>query len=167
VSVGNEILAAGPYTMTLDGVATGIKQGDAGVPMLAKTERGDLIRSTDRWGRNLIDGIWLGQDWILRYTCMEWRAGSKAAFLGMNPTLGKIGAISRRMYDNAQACVLTAVSGSPAFDLGDPLSVTLAKVHIAPDFSSQFSLGPQLRVFPIEQVVFLYDDSGPTYFTLT
>lgn len=154
--------------MTLDGVATGIKQGDQGVPILAKTERGDLIRSSDRWGRNLIDGIWLGQDWVLRYTCLEWREGSKNAFLGMSPSLGTIGALSRRMYDNAQAVVLTAVSGSPAFDLGDPLSVTVAKALIAPDFASQFTLGPQLRVLPIEQIVFLYDNAGtPTYFTLT
>lgn len=148
MSLGNEQVISGPYSVTFGGVATGIFVGDAGVPTLEMTVHGEPINRTDYWGRSLINNIFMGIDWRFLATLQEYRVGSIATFTPF-AALGQLGVVGRLYYDLASALVLTAVTGTPAATAGAPNTLTASKAVLAPEFPIKLLFGPQARTVPI------------------
>lgn len=163
-SINGATFIAGQYTVTYNGVAMGIMEGDDGVPTIEQTSHGEEIRNTDAYGKSLIDVIYQGADWFAQYMCMEYKAGPISAFWPFG-AVGVMGVIGRIEQDLAAALVLTAIAGTPA--AASPATLTAAKAILAPGFNTKLLYGPTLRKVPIRQVLLPYVSGSTIWFSQT
>lgn len=162
---GGESLLAGQYTVTWNSVSLGIMEGDQGVPTISQQTAAEMVGNTDAYGKSNIDGIYQGANWFAQFTCMEYRAGSIAAFWPYG-TLGVMGTIGRLLYSLSAALVLTAIAGTPA--AATPATLTASRAILAPGYNTQLLFGPTLRKVPIRQMLFPYSSGGNiVWFTTT
>lgn len=161
---GSETLIAGQYTCTYSGTAMGIMEGDSGVPTIENTNHGEPVNNTDAYGKSTIDGIYQGGDYFAQFMCMEYKAGSIAAFWPFG-ALGVMGVIARLYYDMAAALVLTAVAGTPAAT--SPATLTATKSILAMGFNGRLLFGPTLRKVPIRLQLLPFTSSGVKWLTQT
>lgn len=154
---GGETIIAGAYTVTWNGVSVGMFEGDGSLPTLEQTSKAEMIDNTSTYGKSTIDGVYQGADWFISYTCMEYKAGSIAAFwpFGAN---GVMGIISRLLFSLSAPLVMTVVAGTPA--VGSPNTLTAPNTILAPGFNSRLLFGPTVRKVPIRQILFPYSNSG-------
>jgi len=157
VPAGGEILIAGEYNLTLNGVAVGMFEGDAGLPTIEQVTHAEVVANTSRYGKSTIDAIGQGADWFAGYTCEEYRPGSIAAFWPFAAP-GLMGIISRLYFEMASPLVFTVVAGTPA--VGAPNTLTANKAILAPGFNTRLLFGPTLRKVPIRQILLPYDTGG-------
>jgi hypothetical protein len=161
---GSETLIAGQYTVTYNGTSCGIMEGDAGVPTIEATNHAEPVNNTDAYGKSMIDAIYQGGDHFASFQCMEYKAGSIAAFWPFG-ALGVMGVIARLYYDMSSALVLTAVAGTPAAN--SPATLTASKSIIAPGFNGRLLYGPTLRKVPIRLALLPFSSTGNKWFTST
>lgn len=163
---GGETIIAGQYTCTWNSVALGIMEGDAGLPTLSHQTKAEQLANSDRYGKSTLDSIYQGADWFAQFTCMEYRAGSIAAWWPFG-TLGLMGVISRLYFALAQPLVLTAIAGTPA--AASPATLTASKSILAQGFNTQVLFGPTLRKLPIRLQLYPVDTGGGVigWFTTT
>ncbi len=55
MSVGNEVLVAGPYLVTWNGAALGLIEGDASVPTLEHNVAAEDVANSSYYGKSCID----------------------------------------------------------------------------------------------------------------
>jgi hypothetical protein len=155
-----EVILAGEYTVTYSGQAMGIMEGDAGLPTLSQQNKGEPVANTNRYGKSTIDGFYQGGDWFCQFTCLEYTANTLAAWWPFSATLGLMGVIARRYFDMAQALVLTAVAGTPAFAAASPLTLTSPRAILAPGYNTQTLYGPTHRKLPVRLQLFPFNTGG-------
>ena len=149
---------AGAYTGTLNAVALGIMNDDGFV--LNIQPHSDLINDTDQYRRTLIETIYTGIDWRVRYRTKEWNTGMQAAFSqygaqGTNPAPGmSLGIIGRKGSGIAQALILTATTGTPAAT--SPATLTATQALLAPETNIDMRFTAAVREVPIEHVCLPY-----------
>jgi hypothetical protein len=162
MALGGETFIVGQYTVMWNSTALGIMQGEQGQPTLEYQPKGKPIQSSDAWGQTTIDVIYLGADVFMSFTCMEYEAGTQAAWWPWG-SLGILGVIGRLYFDDlAQTLLLTDVTGTPAETF--PATFTANKAILAEGFNTQLLFGPDLRVLPIRQRLLPYDtDSMGAY----
>lgn len=154
---GGEVLIAGEYTVTWNSVSVGMLEGDAGLPTIEQTTKAEAVDNTSTYGKSTIDAIKQGADWFASFTCLEYKAGSIAAFWPFG-TPGLMGIISLLYFNLAAPLILTVVAGTPA--VGAPNSLTASKAILAPGFNSRLLFGPTLRKVPIRQILLPFNTGG-------
>ena len=146
-----EPLIAGEYTVTYNGVALGMMEGDAGLPTLESVSKGEAVDNTSIYGKSTLTHFYQGADWFAAYTCLSYSAASLAALWPFG-TFAQMGIISRDMVSLAAAFVLTVVAGTPA--VGSPNSLTAPKALLSVGFNTRLLFGPTLRKVPIRQSLY-------------
>jgi hypothetical protein len=145
---------AGAYTGVYNSLAIGILNDDGYV--LSFVAKGQDINDTDQYGMTLIEGIYRGIDWRIRYRTKEWNTGVQAAFqiygaAGTNPSpaLG-LGIIGRKYSAIALALVLTATTGTPS--AATPATLTASLALLAPNSNVDWAFTSKVREVPIEHI---------------
>jgi hypothetical protein len=145
---------AGRYDGVYDELDLGILNDDGfELSMQAKAQE---INDTDAYGMTLIEAIYRGQDWRIRFRAMEAaKDGLMTALLvfgatgaGMTPKLGVIG---RRFTDMARALQLNATVGTPAE--GNPSTFDADQTIMSPANNTAMLLTSKVREVPIELVL--------------
>jgi hypothetical protein len=162
--VGGETIICGQYTVTWNSVALGIMQGDAGLPTIEHSYVEEPIANTDAYGKTVIDGVYQGVNVFASMTCMEYRAGSIAAWWPFS-TLGRLGVIGRLLYDMSSPLVLTAIAGTPA--AASPATLTASKTILAAGFGTRLLFGPTVRTVPLRFRLYPYTDTQIKHFSTT
>lgn len=150
---------SGPYTATWNAFTLGT-QGDDGYE-LAATYQGQEINASDAYGMTLVEAIWRGLNWRIRFRSLEFnKAGILAAMQAFGssgapsttftPTLANIG---DRFSKFSQPLVLTAILGNPPTM---PQTLTALSAIIAPQHNLSFMMTSKMRETPFEMVLLPY-----------
>ena len=139
-------------------------EGDAGLPTIEQASKAEAIANTSRYGKSTIDAIYQGGDFFAQFQCMEYRAGSIAAWWPFG-AMGVMGVIGRLYFAMSAPLVFTAVAGTPA--AATPATVTAAQAILAPGFNTKLLYGPTLRKVPIRQILLPYTSGSVIWFSQT
>ena len=151
------IPVSGPYTGTWNALSIGTNSDDG--YELQCTIQGQEINETDAYGMTLVEGIYRGQNWRVRYRALEWKTGGLNALQQfglvagggpLNPFLANTG---DKFSKFSAALVLTAILGNPPTT---PQTLTALLASIAPQNQSAFNLTSKMRELPIELVLLPY-----------
>jgi hypothetical protein len=157
---GLVVPVSGPYTATWNGSALGTQNDDGFV--LSGTYQGQEISASDAYGMTLVDAIYRGLNWRMRFRGLEWnRPGILAAIQAFGstgspgttftPTLTNIG---QRMSNYAQALVLSSILG--VYPPTIPTTITALGAIIAPQSNVEYMLTSKVREAPMEMVLLPY-----------
>src|SRR3954466_7747154 len=119
MAAGLVVPVSGPYTATWNQFTLGTQNDDGYI--LAGTYRGEEVNQSDAYGMTLVEAIWRGLNWRLRFRGLEFnKTGILAAIQAFGstgapsttftPTLANVGDRYSRF---AQPLVLTAILGNP------------------------------------------------------
>ena len=150
---------SGPYTGTWAGSALGTQNDDGFV--LVGTYQGQEVNASDAYGMTLVEAIWRGLNWRLRFRGLEF---NKAGILSAINAFGSTGAptttisptlssICDRFSKFAQSLVLTAILANPPTM---PTSFTAGNSIIAPQSNVEFLMTSRVREAPLEFVLLPY-----------
>ncbi len=156
--------------MPISGPATGVfnslplgTQDDSGYELQCNI-KGQEINASDAYGMVLVEGIWRGADWRLRFTGLEWNKTGLLAILqayggvtggtSLGPTVANIGV---RWTSLAAALVLTSILSNPP---STPQTLTATNAAIAPNSQTSFQITSKMRTMPLEMVLIPYVGSG-------
>jgi hypothetical protein len=150
---------SGPYTGSWAAFTLGTQNDDGFVLMGAYT--GQEINASDAYGMTLVEAIWRGLNWRLRFRGLEFnRTGILSAIQAFGstgnpattftPTLANIG---DRYSKFAAALVLTAVLGNPPTM---PQTLTAANAIVAPQSNVEYLMTSKMREAPFEMVLLPY-----------
>lgn len=150
---------SGPYLGTWSSHTLGT-QNDDGFNLLG-TFTGQEINASDAYGMTLVEAIWRGLNWRLRFRGLEFnKAGILASLQAfgstggptttLTPTLTNIG---DRYSKFAQTLVLTAVLGSPPTM---PQTLTALNAIVAPQTNVDYLMTSKMREAPFEMVLLPY-----------
>lgn len=150
---------SGPYTGTWNSFALGTQNDDGFV--LAGTYQGQEVNQSDAFGMTLVEAIWRGLNWRVRFRGLEWNKpgifASMQAFgsagapsTTFTPTLANIGDRYSRL---AQALVLTAILGNPPTT---PQTLTALGAIVAPQSNVEYLMTSKVREAPFEMVLLPY-----------
>lgn len=151
---------SGPYIGTWNGAALGTQNDDGFV--LAGSYQGQEISQTDAWGMTLVEAIWRGINWRLRFRGMEFNkpgmlsaiqafGSTGAAATTFTPTLQSIG---DRYSKFAQALVLTSILG--VYPPTMPSTLTALGAIVAPQSNVEYLMTSKAREAPFEFVLLPY-----------
>jgi len=154
---------SGPYTGTWDGFALGTQNDDGFI--LTGTYQGQEINASDAYGMTLVEAIWRGLNWRMRFRGLEWNkpgilaainsfGSSGASQSTVTPTLSNVG---DRWSKYANSLVLTAILGNPPTI---PQTLTSLNATIAPQSNIESMLTSKMREAPLEMVMLPYSVSG-------
>ncbi len=150
---------SGPYTGIWNGFALGTQNDDGFV--LSGTWQGQEINASDAYGMTLVEAIWRGLNWKMRFRGLEFnKPGILASLNAMGstgtpsttftPTIANIG---QRWSVFAQALVLTAILGNPPTFMQ---TLTALNAVIGPQMNAEFMMTSKVREAPIEMVLLPY-----------
>ena len=160
MAAGLVVPVSGPYTATWNGATLGTQNDDGYV--LAGTYQGQEVNASDAYGMTLVEAIWRGLNWRLRFRGLEFnKAGILNAIQAMGasgnaattftPTLANVG---DRMSKFAQSLVLTSVLG--AYPPTMPATLTALSAIVAPQSNVEFLMTSKVREAPFELVLLPY-----------
>lgn len=160
MAAGLVVPVSGPYTATWNGFSLGTQNDDGYV--LQGTYQGQEINASDAWGMTLVEAIWRGLNWRVRFRGLEWnKPGILAAIQAFGssggstttftPTLQSIG---DRWTKYAQALVLTSILG--AYPPTIPTTLTATNAIIAPQSNTEVMMTSKAREAPLEMVLLPY-----------
>lgn len=160
MAAGLIVPVSGPYIGTWSGAALGTQNDDGFV--LIGSYQGQEINQSDLYGMTLMEAIWRGLNWRLRFRGLEWNkpgilsalqafGSSGAAATSFTPTLQSIG---DRWSKFSQALVLTAVLG--AYPPTLPTTLTALSAIIAPQSNVEHMMTSKMREAPLEMVLLPY-----------
>lgn len=160
MAAGLVVPVSGPYTATWNGFSLGTQNDDGYV--LQGTYQGQEINASDAWGMTLVEAIWRGLNWRMRFRGLEWNkpgilaaiqafGSSGAATTTFTPTLQSIG---DRWTKYAQALVLTSILG--AYPPTIPTTLTATNAIIAPQSNTEAMMTSKAREAPLEMVLLPY-----------
>ena len=135
-------------------------QNDDGF-VLAGTYQGQEVNLSDAYGMTLVEAIWRGLNWRLRFRGLEF---NKAGILASLQAFGSTGApsttftpyltnIGDRMSKFAQPMVLTAVLGNPPTM---PQTLTATNAVVAPQSNVEYLMTSKVREAPFEMILLPY-----------
>ena len=150
---------SGPYTATWNAFNLGTQNDDGYV--LSGTYQGQEVNQSDAFGMTLVEAIWRGLNWKLRFRGLEFnRPGILASMQAFGstgtpsttftPTLANIG---DRYSKFAQALVLTAVLGSPPTFVQ---TLTALGAIVSPQSNVEYLMTSKVREAPFEMVLLPY-----------
>lgn len=155
---------SGPYIGLYDALPLGT-QNDDGFELIV-TLSGQEINETDAYGMTLVEGIYRGQSWRVRFRGLEWaKTGLQVALQAFGgditgatfaPQLTEVGA---RWSSNASTLLLTAILGNPPTF---PQTLTALLASWAPNFQSSFLFTSKMREWPLEMVLMPYTAVSPS-----
>lgn len=163
---------SGPYLGTLNALSLGM-QNDDGF-QLRLNVHGQEMNATDQFGKTLLEGIYQGEDWRVRFTGIEWGAGLLAAMqmfgqVGQAETLAPTlsgtyqgaGGFTRsivgdRMSRYYSTLLLTAILGNPPTT---PQSLTASYAGLAPEMQTEFMMTSKARELPLELCLLPYQST--------
>ncbi len=151
---------SGPYTATWNAQTLGTQNDDGYV--LQGTYQGQEVNASDQWGMTLVEAIWRGLNWRMRFRGLEFnRAGvlasiqafgsSGAPTTTITPTIAAIG---DRFSKYAQALVLTSIL-SP-YPPTMPATLTASNAIVAPQSNVEYLMTSKVREAPMEMVLLPY-----------
>lgn len=160
MAAGLVVPVSGPYTGTWNSKTLGT-QNDDGFQLLG-AYTGQEVNQSDAYGMTLVEAIWRGINWRLRFRGLEWnKAGilaSMQAFgstgdpaLSFTPTLANIG---NRYTAFAQPLVLTSTLG--AYPPTTPQTFTAVNSIVAPQSNVEYIMTSKVREAPFEMVLLPY-----------
>ena len=159
MAAGLVVPVSGPYIGTWAGAALGTQNDDGFV--LLGTYQGQEVNASDAYGMTLVEAIWRGLNWRLRFHSLEFNktgmlqaiqafGASGNANTTFTPTLANIG---DRYTKFAQSLVLNSILGDPP-TMPDTLTATNAIV--APQSNVEFLMTSKMREAPFEMVLLPY-----------
>ena len=151
---------SGPYTATWNAFSLGTQNDDGYVLMANWT--GQEVNLSDAYGMTLVEAIWRGINWRVRFRGLEFNKpgilASMQAFgstgvpsTTLTPTLDHIG---DRYSKFGAALVLTSILGinPPTF----PQTLTALSSIVAPNSNSEYIFTSKVREAPFELVLLPY-----------
>lgn len=156
---GLVVPVSGPYTATWNAFALGTQNDDGFV--LAGSFQGQEVNQSDAYGMTLVEAIFRGINWRLRFRGLEWnKPGILAAMQAygsvgaasetFTPTLGTIGTRSSAV---AQPMILTAILG-PMISV--PQTLTALGAIPAPQSNFEYLMTSKVREAPFEMALLPY-----------
>ena len=150
---------SGPYTATWNAFTLGT-QNDDGFALMG-TWQGQEVNASDAYGMTLVEAIYRGINWRLRFRGLEFnKTGILAALQAFGstgapsttftPTLANIG---NRYSLFSQALVLTAILGNPPTFVQ---TLTAAGAIVAPQSNVEYLMTSKVREAPFEMVLLPY-----------
>lgn len=154
---------SGPYVGVWAGFALGT-QDDNGY-VLNGTYQGQEINQSDAYGMTLVEAIWRGLNWRLRFRGLEFNKpgilASMQAFgsIGtaqstLTPTLANIG---DRWSKFSNPLVLTSILPNPPTF---PQTMTAINANVAPQSNVEYMMTSKMREAPFEMVFLPYTAVG-------
>jgi hypothetical protein len=150
---------SGPYTAVWNAFSLGT-QDDNGY-VLAGSYTGQEVNASDAYGMTLVEAIWRGLNWRLRFRGLEFnRPGILAAIQAFGstgppsttftPILANIG---QRYSAFAQPLVLSAILGNPPSFVQ---TLTAINAIVAPQSNVEYLMTSKVREAPFEMVLLPY-----------
>lgn len=151
---------SGPYTATWNARILGTMNDD-GYVLLGQFQ-GQEINLSDAYGMTLVEAIWRGINWRVRFRGLEFNStgilasmqafgSTGAAATTFTPTLANIG----RTYSAfAQPLILSATLG--AYPPTMPQTLTATGAIVAPQCNVEYLMTSKLREAPFEMVLLPY-----------
>ncbi len=150
---------SGPYTGTWNAFSLGTQNDDGFV--LFGTFQGQEVNLSDAYGMTLVEAIYRGLNWRMRFRGLEFNKPGILASLQafgatglpsttFTPTLGVIG---DRVSRQAQPLVLTATLGNPPTM---PQTLTALNAAPAPQSSAEYLMTSKVREAPFEMILIPY-----------
>lgn len=158
-------LAPGNYAVQYDGAPCGLTEGPIRIRENSFVEE---VRA-DEFGDTVIEGIGRGGSVNLLITFKEWKSPVKDKILyprtaanaaGLHPIPGFLDT------DFAKVLLLTAQTGSPAFDQG-PRTITASLAILSPNQEIEWLMGNTQRDVPVLFQLYLFDVIGTKEFYQT
>lgn len=151
---------SGPYTATWNGFSLGTQNDDGYV--LSGTFQGQEVNATDAYGMTLVEAIWRGLNWRLRFRGLEFNrpgilnaiqafGATGVAATSFTPRLDHIG---NRYSAFAQTLILTAIitTNPPTM----PQTLTALSAIVAPQSNVEYLMTSKVREAPFEMVLLPY-----------
>lgn len=159
MAAGLVVPVSGPYTATWNAFSLGTQNDDGYA--LAGTWQGQEVNASDAYGMTLVEAIWRGLNWRLRFRGLEFNKpgilASMQAFgstgapnTTFTPTLANIG---QRYSAFAQPLVLSAILGNPPSFVQ---SLTATNAIVAPQSNVEYLMTSKVREAPFEMVLLPY-----------
>lgn len=156
---------SGPYVGTYGGFALGT-QNDDGFALLG-TWQGQEINASDAFGMTLVEAIYRGINWRMRFRGLEFnRTGmlfamqifgsTGSATATFTPHIGSnlvAAGIGDRWSKSAQPLVLTAILANPPTM---PQTLTATNAAVAPQHNTELLMTSKMREVPFEMVLLPY-----------
>lgn len=150
---------SGPYTATWNGHSLGTQNDDGYV--LMGTYQGQEINASDAYGMTLVEAVWRGLNWRLRFRGLEF---NKAGILASLQAFGASGnsattltpvlqSIGDRFTKFAQALVLDTILADPP---SMPATLTATNAIVAPQSNVEYMFTSKMREAPFEMVLLPY-----------
>lgn len=150
---------SGPYTATWNAFTLGTQNDDGYV--LNGSWQGQEVNASDAYGMTLVEAIYRGLNWRLRFRGLEFNktgilaslqafGSSGAPSTTFTPTLANIG---NRSTAFAQALVLTAILGNPPTFVQ---TLTALGAIVAPQSNAEYLMTSKVREAPFEFVLLPY-----------
>ncbi len=148
---------SGPYTATWNGHTLGTQNDDGYV--LTGTYQGQEVNASDAYGMTLVEAIWRGLNWKMRFRGLEF---NKAGILASMQAFGSSGAptttftptlqsIGDRYSKFAQALVLNSILG--VYPPAMPTTLTALNAIVAPQSNVEYLFTSKVREAPFEMVL--------------
>lgn len=160
MAAGLVVPVSGAYTGTWNSKALGT-QNDDGFQLLGSFT-GQEVNQSDAYGMTLVEAIWRGINWRVRFRGLEWNKpgilATMQAFgstgdpaLGFTPILSNIG---NRYTLFAQPLVLNSILG--AYPPTTPQTLTAINAIVAPQSNVEYIMTSKVREAPFEMVLLPY-----------
>lgn len=154
---------SGPYVGTWEGFALGTQNDDG--YQLVGTYQGQEVNASDAYGMTLVEAIYRGLNWRMRFRSLEFNKpgilaamqpfGSTGLAQGtFTPTLANIG---DRMSKFGNPLVLTAILPNPPTI---PQTLTALNAIVAPQSNIELLMTSKVREAPFEMAMFPYTVVG-------
>lgn len=150
---------SGPYTATWNANSLGTQNDDGYI--LAGTFQGQEVNLSDAYGMTLVEAIWRGLNWRVRFRGLEF---NKPGILASMQAFGATGSptttftpvlanIGDRYSKFAQPLVLTAILSYPPCM---PATLTALNAIVAPQSNVEYLMTSKVREAPFEMVLLPY-----------
>lgn len=160
MAAGLIVPVSGPYTGVWNGSSLGTQNDDGYV--LLGTYQGQEVNASDAYGMTLMEAIWRGLNWRLRFRGLEFNkpgmlnaiqafGASGSTTTTFTPTLANVG---DRYSKFSQTLVLTAVLG--AYPPTMPATLTALSAIVAPQSNVEYLMTSKVREAPFEMVLLPY-----------
>lgn len=151
---------SGPYTATWNASSLGTQNDDGYV--LRGTYQGQEVNQSDAYGMTLVEAIWRGLNWRMRFRGLEF---NKPGILASIQTFGSSGAaattftpvlqsIGDRFSKFAQALILNSILG--VYPPAMPTTLTALNAVVAPQNDVEYLMTSKVREAPFEMVLLPY-----------
>ena len=156
---GLVVPVSGPYVASWNAFTLGTQNDDGYI--LAGTYQGQEVNMSDAYGMTLVEAIWSGLNWKVRFRGLEF---NKTGILASMQAFGSTGApsttitpilanIGDRFTRFSQALVLTAILSNPPTM---PQTLSANGAIVSPQSNVEYLMTSKVREAPFEMVLLPY-----------